>query len=83
MSFAEIEAELDRLTPDELRRLALKSWRAFVAKESDSDTADECSEDDLRLLESLDTAITQADATLGQGHSGEEVRVQLAKWTSR
>jgi len=33
MSMTEIESELDRMTPDELRRLALKSWSAFVAKE--------------------------------------------------
>lgn len=34
MSFAEIEAELDRLSPEELRSLALKSWTTFVSKEA-------------------------------------------------
>jgi len=33
MSLAEIEAELRKMTPDELRHLALKSWTAFVEKE--------------------------------------------------
>jgi hypothetical protein len=33
MSLAEIEAELDKMTPDELRHLALKSWTTFVEKE--------------------------------------------------
>lgn len=39
MSFAEIEAELDKLDPDELRQLALKSWTAFVQKEGRTDGA--------------------------------------------
>lgn len=46
MSLAEIEAELDRMTPDELRRLALKSWTAFVKKEAGVDAPNDCSEDD-------------------------------------
>ena len=33
MSLAEIESELEKLTPEELRRLALKSWSTFVGKE--------------------------------------------------
>ena len=32
MSYAEIEAELHKLGSDDLRRLALKSWTAFVRK---------------------------------------------------
>ena len=44
MSFAEIEAELDKLGPDDLRRLAIKSWTAFVQKEGRTKEANECDE---------------------------------------
>jgi len=63
MSFAEIEAELDRLSPDDLRRLALKSWTAFVEKEARAEGGNQCSEDDPNLLAALDEAIAKADAT--------------------
>jgi len=33
MSLAEIEAELEKLSADELRALAMKSWTTFVQKE--------------------------------------------------
>ena len=83
MSFAEIEAELEKLSSDELRRLALKSWTVFVEKEGGSEAANECSEHDPRLLAALDEAITQADATPGEGHSGLDVRARLSEWTSK
>ena len=83
MSFAEIEAELEKLSSDELRRLALKSWTVFVEKEGGSEAAHECSEHDPRLLAALDEAITQADATPGEGHSGLDVRARLSEWTSK
>jgi hypothetical protein len=83
MSYAEIEAELEKLSSDELRRLALKSWHAFVAKEVGSDPANECSEDDESLISALDSAMARADAAPGQGLSGSEVRARLARWTSR
>jgi hypothetical protein len=57
MSFAEIEAELDQLGPDALRRLALKSWTAFVQKEGRTVGANECDESDPRLLTALDEAL--------------------------
>lgn len=57
MSLAEIEAELDKLDPDELRQLALKSWTAFVKKEGRTDGANECDESDPRRLTALDEAI--------------------------
>jgi len=81
MSLAEIEAELTKMTPDDLRRLALKSWTAFVEKEAG--TANECSEDDPQLLAALDEAIEQAEAAPGRGYSGNEVRSRLGQWTSR
>ena len=81
MSLAQIEAELDRLTPEELRRLALRSWTAFVKKEGG--IVHECNEDDPQLLTALDEAIAAADATQGQGHSADEVRSRLRQWTSK
>jgi hypothetical protein len=83
MSFAEIEAELDRLNPDELRRLALKSWTTFVQKEGRTAGANECDENDPRLLAALDEAIAKAEATPGQGHSARGVRARLNEWTTR
>ncbi len=80
MSLAEIEAELDQLGPDELRRLALKSWTTFVEKERRLDGVNECDEDDPRLLAALDEAIAKADATPGQGQPGSAVRARLNEW---
>ena len=81
MSLAQIEAALDELTSDELRRLALRSWTAFVKKEGG--IAHECIEDDPQLLAALDKTIAAADATPGQGHSADEVRSRLRQWTSK
>jgi hypothetical protein len=83
MSFAEIEAQLERLTPDELRRLALKSWSAFVAKEGLSDDANQCDEDDPDLVAALDEAVAQADASSHAGYSGGEIRARIGEWTSK
>lgn len=83
MRFAEIEAELDRLSPDDLRRLALKSWTVFVAKEGRAVSCNQCSEEDPHLLAALDEAIAKADATSGQGYSGNQVRARLGGWTSK
>ena len=83
MSFIDIEAELEKLSQDELRRLALKSWTVFVAKEGRPDAANECDEETPPLLEALDQAIARADATPGEGHLGKEVRARLGEWTSK
>ena len=83
MSLGEIEAELERLTPDELRQLALKSWRAFVEKEGRIEGANICDENDPAVLAALDEALASADKTPGKGHSGDEVRASLRQWTSR
>ena len=83
MSFAQIEAELGNLTPDQLRLLAMKSWRAFVAKELESGQANECDEDDPEILAALDEAIRDADNNPHAGHSASEVRALLSKWTSK
>jgi hypothetical protein len=83
MSLAEIEAELDKLGPDDLRRLAIKSWTAFVQKEGRTAGANECDESDPSLLKALDQAIAGADATLGEGQSGSQVRARLSEWISK
>ena len=64
MSLAEIEAELDQLGLEELRHVALKSWRTFVEKERHQHGGNECDERDPRLLAALDEAIAKADASL-------------------
>jgi hypothetical protein len=83
MSFAEIEAEIERLQPDELRRIAIKSWAAFLNRTGASGAPHECDEDDPRLLTALDEAIARADATPGVGGSAVELRAHLAAWTTR
>jgi hypothetical protein len=83
MSLIEIEAQLDKLTPHELRHLAIKSWTAFVEKESGSEGQNECDEGDPQLLAALDEAIEKASATPGEGRSANEVRARLSEWTSR
>ncbi len=72
MSLAEIEAELDHLGPEELRRLALKSWMTFVQRERQQPGVNDC-----------DEAIAKADATPGLGYSGREVRGALNGWTTK
>ncbi len=81
MSLVQIEAELERLSPEELRRLALQSWSAFVKKEGGM--AHECCEEDPALLAALDIAVAAADAAPGAGHTADEVRARLRQWTSK
>ena len=83
MSLAEIEAELDKLGPDDLRRLALKSWTTFLQKEGRTDGVNECDESDPGLLTALDEAIAKADTTPGEGHAGSQVRARLNEWISK
>lgn len=80
MNMARIEAELEQLTADELRRLALKSWAAYIAKEDHA--ANEVDEDDPRLLAALDEAEKRADAG-GARVSGDEVKARLRAWTTK
>jgi len=83
MSFAEIEAELKKLTLDELRQLTLKSWTEFMARESVDAAGNECDEEDPRVLAALDEAIEKAQANPDRGLSGNEVRARLSRWTSK
>jgi hypothetical protein len=82
MSLAQIEAELERLSADELRRLAMKSWAAFVEKGGLSPASD-CSEDDSGLLAELDQSVNAADAEAGKGFSGTEVLERIREWTTK
>lgn len=82
MSFTEIEAQLDKLTSDELRLLALRSWSAFVAKEGLED-ANQCNEEDPELLALLDEAVTAAEAGTDRHRTGREVRELVSEWTSK
>ena len=83
MSLAEMESELGKMSPDELRRLALKSWSAFLEKESGPNATNECDEDDPQLLTALDEAVKRADETSGLGRSAREVRARIREWTAR
>ena len=80
MSLIEIEAELENLTADDLRRLALSSWKAYVDKEGGD--SNYCNEDDADVLSALDEAVLRAEARPG-GHSGNEVRDRIDEWTSK
>ena len=83
MSFAEIEAELEKMAPDQLRRLALRSWAAYVEKEARPKAANKCDENDPRVLAALDQATQRADASPNQCYSGDQVRLRLRKWISK
>jgi hypothetical protein len=83
MSLTYIEAQLEHLTADELRHLALRSWSAFVQREGHSDILNECDEDDPILLSALDEAIESAQAAQSIGCTGDELRQFLTQWTSK
>jgi len=82
MSFAEIEDQLDKLTPEELRVLALRSRSAFIRKEEVEDI-NLCDEDDPDLLAALDEAVTKAEATANQPRSAKEIRELIRELTSK
>ncbi|HXU38825.1 MAG TPA: hypothetical protein VN937_20890 [Blastocatellia bacterium] len=82
MSFAEIEAQLDKLTSDELRLLALRSWSAFVAKEG-LEYPNQCDEDNPALLAALDEAVASAESGTHRTRTGQELRELVSEWTSK
>jgi hypothetical protein len=81
MSLAQIEAELENLTPEELRRLAARSWHAFLEKTGGNPA--ECDEDDSSLLAALDASLHAADAAPGTGHTAQAVRARLRPWITK
>lgn len=82
MSIAQIEAELKGLSADELRRLALNSWAAFVQKENRDPAAHECQEKDPQLLAALDEAVSRAEQPNSRAITGDEVRARISLWTT-
>ena len=83
MSLREIEAELEKLTPAELRHLAVKSWTTFVQKEGLPESQHVCDEEDSALLSALDEAADHTDRAPGRGYSGDQVRARIAAWSSK
>jgi hypothetical protein len=83
MSFAEIEAELEKMAPDQLRRLALRSWAAYLEKECRPEAGSKCDEDDPLILAALDQAMQRAEASPNQRYSADQVRSRLGKWISK
>ena len=83
MSLTEIEAQLEQLTPDELRRLAFRSWSAFLRRKGHSESFNECDEDDPLVLSALDRAVEHADSFPATDCTGDEVRGRISEWTSR
>ena len=83
MSLVEIESQLEQLTADELRKLAMKSWSAFVTRETTSECANLCDEEDSEVLAALDEALAQAEAEPNQNFTADEVRARIAEWSLR
>ncbi len=83
MSIAQIEAELKGLSADELRRLALNSWAAYVQKEGGNPAGSECDEDDPLLLAALDEAVRRAGQPGSRTMTGAEVRTKIRQWTTK
>jgi len=82
MTFSDIEAALETLSPEELRRLALKSWTKFVERENGHEAGNECSEDDPALLAALDEAVQLADAQRERAIPESALRGRLSQWIS-
>jgi hypothetical protein len=83
MSFADIEAELEKMPPDQLRSLALKSWAAYVKKEGSATALNVCDENDPLILAALDRATQRADGSSNARYSGDQVRSRLNEWISK
>ena len=83
MSIAQIEAELKRLSAEELRRLAMSSWAAYVEKEVLEPALNECDEDNPQLLSALDAAVRQADRAENRNITGDDIRSRIREWTTK
>lgn len=83
MTLSEIEAQLEHLSSEELRRLMLRTWTTFVKKKSVDSSSKECAEDDPELLAALDEALAKADADASVAFTADDVRARLESWTSR
>jgi len=83
MSLTQIESEFQRLSTEELRRLAMSSWQAYLEREQGDPAVNECDENDPALLAALDEAVRRADAPGAQRYRGDEVRSRLRSWITR
>jgi hypothetical protein len=83
MSIIQIEAELKSISAEELRRLAVSSWAAFVEKEASDPALNECDENNPELLAALNDAVRQADGHGRRSVAGSEVRSRIRAWTTR
>ncbi len=83
MSFAQIESELQRLSAEELRRLAMSSWQAYLQREQCEPAVNECDELDPELLAAVDEAVRRADAPGARRYSVDEVRSRFHDWTTK
>lgn len=83
MSIAQIEAEMERLSPEELRRLALRSWTAYLGRERAEPNVNQCDEDSPELLAALDDAVRRSDDSENPSFNSKEVRSRLDRWTTK
>ena len=83
MSIIQIEAELKGMSAEELRRLAVSSWAAFLEREASDPALNECDEDNPELLAALDDAVCQADRPANRSVAGDEVRSRIRAWTTK
>lgn len=83
MSATEIEAELEQLSLEELRRIALRSWSVYLQREAAAPGSPCCDEDNAELLAALDDAILRADKSGSEGQSADSIRARLRAWTTK
>ena len=71
------------MSAEELRRLAVSSWAAFVEKEASDPALNECDEDNPKVLAALDDAVRQADRPGNRSIRGDEVRSRIRAWITK
>jgi hypothetical protein len=81
MSLAEMTAQIERLSFEELRELAAKI-QAVCRSRGFPQTQDQMQEDDPEMIAALEEAIAFAATNPGQGISVPEARQDVAKWAS-
>ncbi len=83
MSLAELEAELENLSMEDLCRLGGRISKLFTKKEAGFSKGHMCNEGDPVLLAALDNALVNADTLTSKGLSADEIRTRLGEWTSK
>ena len=82
MSIAQIESELNSLSAEDLRRLAISSWAAFVQRERLDPAFNQCEEESPQILAALDEAVRRADQPGSRVTPADEVRSRIREWTT-